>query len=880
VQRYESIRPPKLARRLLSTFLRSDFEEDVLGDLDERFQLNVQRSSLFHARLKYWHEVANYIRPFAIKKLRPSYPNPTGMFQSYFKVGFRNLLKNKLFSAINVSGMAISISSILLIALFINDELSFDRHVEDVDLKYRVYNEHFMDDGSKRKGAMVPPAIGPALEAEYPEVESYTRFLNFNYPTLLKVGDKKLSESGGGFADSTAIEMFDLKMLEGDPTTALSEPNSIVLNATLKKKYFGDKPALGQEIGVNNANYKVGGVFEDMSTHSHLQIKYMISMENYAQGAAKYMQSWTWNQFHTYIKLKKGSDAAALETKLKDLAERNAWPKTKPSGAYYIPHLIAYDQIHLHASDQLWDIAVRGNAQTVYILIAAALFILVIAILNFVNLSTARAVNRTKEVGVRKVVGAFRRQIINQFLSESFIVVLLALIIGSLAAVLLLPGLSSFTEKNISPWVLLDPKVVVTLILFTFITAIAAGAYPAFYISSYKPAQILGNKKSGRSGKTLLRKGLVVLQFVLSFFLIIASLTISNQYSFMRTTDMGFDKDNLIVLQLRGDMSKNMETTKNTFSDHPNIVSASLGYGLPGEAFAGDNLIDQRTGKAWNVNLLTIDHDYAKTLGLEIIAGRDFSKDFPSDEHEAYIVSEAAVKLLGYTDPKDALGHDVAWNRWDAQDSLKRGKVIGVVKDVQLNSMREAIAPVVLQIFPDAYSTLTLRVKPNDLPMTVAHLEKTWKTYNSEWPFEYRFLDENFDKMYKSEEKLTTLFTFFTGLTIFVACLGLFGLVVYSTTQRYKEISIRKVLGAGEGSLVLGLTKSYAALILIAFIIAVPLSYYAASTWLEKFAFRIELTPMLFVKAALFIAGISVLTVGIQSFKAARANPVDALKEQ
>ena len=644
---------------MLSALLRSDFEEDVVGDLDERFQLNVTRYSLSRARLTYWYEVMHYMRPFAIRKLKPSYTNSLGMFQSYMKVGFRNLVKNKLFSAINVSGMAISITSILIIALFVNDELSFDKHVADVGLKYRVFNEHFSDDGNVRKGAMVPPAIGPALVAEYPEVESYTRFLNFNYPTLLKVGDKKLSETGGGFADSTAIDMFGLKMLEGDPATALSEPNSIVLSATLKQKYFGDKPALGDPIGVNNANYKVGGVYEDFPGHSHLQLNYLISMENYSKGAAKYMESWTWNQFHTYIKLKKGTDAANLESKLKDFAERNAWPKTKGGGSYYIPHLMAYDDIHLQASDQLWDIAIRGNAQTVYILMAAALFILAIAILNFVNLSTARAVSRTKEVGVRKVIGAFRRQIINQFLSESFIIVAIALLIGIAATVLLLPGLNSFTEKNISSAILIDPKVIGALLVFTFVTAIAAGAYPAFYISSYKPAQILSNKKSGRSGKTLLRKGLVVLQFVLSFFLIIASLTISNQYSFMRTADMGFDKDNLIVLQLRGDMAKNMESTKNTFSDHPNVVSSTLGYGLPGEAFAGDNIIDQRTGKAWNVNLLTIDHDYPKTLGLEIIAGRDFSKDFPSDEHQAFIISEATAKLLGYTNPQDALAHDV-----------------------------------------------------------------------------------------------------------------------------------------------------------------------------------------------------------------------------
>jgi putative ABC transport system permease protein len=319
--------------------------------------------------------------------------------------------------------------------------------------------------------------------------------------------------------------------------------------------------------------------------------------------------------------------------------------------------------------------------------------------------------------------------------------------------------------------------------------------------------------------------------------------------------------------------------TKNTFLNHPNIINATMGYGLPGEAYAGDGIIDKAANRNMPVSMLTIDHDYIKTLGLRIVAGRDFSQDFPADEENAFVLSETAAKMLGHADPKQALGHELAWNRWDAQDSLKVGKVIGVVKDIHLNSLQDNITPVILHVYPFAYSTITLRIKNEDIPATIAHLESSWKKFNADWPFEYKFLDDNFDKLYKAEEKLATLFSFFTGFTIFVACLGLFGLVVYSTSQKYKEISIRKVLGASESSLVMKLAKVYVTLILFAFIIAAPFSYYAATQWLQKFAYHIDITPVLFLKAGAFILIISLLTVGIQSFKAARRNPVDALKE-
>jgi putative ABC transport system permease protein len=801
------------------------------------------------------------------------------MLKNYFKIGIRNLLKNRLFSFINIAGMAISIGTFLVIALFVADELKFDKHVDDVGLKYRVYNELYLEDGSMKKGAMIPPPIGPTLVTEFPEVEYATRFLNFNRPILFQFGDKKITEDKGGYIDPTIFEMFSIRLKEGDRKKALLTPNTTAISETLARKYFGENPALGQIIQIGDTTYRVDAVFEDFPAHSHLKLNYMLAMTEFANAFPDRMSRWGWSQFHTYIKLKPGTDAKQLEAKLEGFAQRHAWEQTKPNR--YIPHLMALDKVHLYAYDQLWDVADRGNIQTVYILSVTAIFILVISILNFINLSTARAINRVKEVGVRKVMGAFRVQLIYQFISESIVMALIAVVIGGMLAELGLPLVNLFAEKDIPTQIFLNPVVIPILLIAAIVLGIIAGAYPAFYISHFRPAQILSNKESGKtSGRALLRRSLVVLQFVLSFFLITASLVVGDQHKFLRTKDMGFDKENLVVIDMRGDMDKNFETTRNTFIDHPNIISASMGYGLPGQAFAGDGIIDKtNNSKKMPISMLTVDHDYIKTLGLKVIAGRDFSRDFPSDEKNAFIISETAAKMMGHTDPSRAIGHEIAWDRWDAPDSLKEGKVIGVVKDIHLNSLQQSITPVILHVYPFAYNTITLRIKSSEVPATIAHLESAWKKFNSEWPFEYKFLDENFDKLYKAEEKLATMFSFFTAFTILVACLGLFGLVVYSTSQKYKEISIRKVLGASESSLVVLLGKTYVGLLALAFIIATPFSYYAATSWLQKFAYHIDLTPMLFIKAGLGILIISLVTVGIQSLKAARSNPVDALKE-
>ena len=802
------------------------------------------------------------------------------MLRSYFTIGLRNLLKNKLFSVINISGMAISVACFFIIGLFVIDELSYDKHTSDPHLKFRVYNEMFSQDGSISVGSMVPPMIAPTLKTDYPEVDYYFRFLSINSKLLFQVGDNKTTEENGGYGEPTMFNMFDLKLIEGDRNTILTKPKTVALSETIAKKYFGDAPALGKIIRIGTEDVVVDGVYEDFSAHSHLHIRYLLRLEDLAIVLGDRMQSWQWNQFFTYIKLKPGAEGSALEGKLQSFAERHAWPVTKPNGGYFIPHLMQLDNVHLQASNQLWDIADRGNAQTVYILSGTALFILIIAILNFINLSTSRAMTRMKEVGVRKSIGAARSQLIKQFMSESVILALIALLIGVIITQLTLPSLNSFTEKSIPLDIFLDPINIASILLFALVVGVAAGAYPAFYISAFQPSSVLSGKQSATSGQNVFRKSLVVVQFMLSFFMIIAAIVVSDQLTYMQTKDMGFDMDNVIVIPLRGGLSKNKQAAKTEFSSNPNVISATMGYGLPGQAFAGDGFTDKETGREWHVSMLTVDPDYVKTLGLKIIAGRDFEKERPSDEQDAFIVSEATMKMLGLTDPNEALGHKISWKRWDDATKEKEGSIIGVIQDLHLNSLQQNITPVMIQVLPFAYNTLTLRIKGDDIPATIAHFENKWKQFESDWPFEYKFLDSNFDKLYKSETRLSKLFTFFTGFATFVACLGLFGLVAYNMSLRFREIGIRKVLGATETHLVVQLGKSYVFLVGIAFIIAIPVSYYAAHEWLQTFAYRTEISPSLFAKAALSILGVAIVTVGMQSLKAARGNPVNALKEQ
>jgi putative ABC transport system permease protein len=774
--------------------------------------------------------------------------------------------------------MAISLASFLLIGLFVLDEWKYDRDVAEVDLKYRVFNEYHNEQGITSESAMVPPMIGSSLKEQFPEVDYTTRLMNIQSSALFRTAAKSMTEQRGGYADPTVFDMFSLTLLEGDSKSALQQPHHLAISESVKKKYFGEAPALGQPIEVFGTPCEVAAVFADFPEHAHLKMDYFLSMEALIQEIPFRMQSWRWGQFHTYMKVKEGTDISGLHEKLARLIEKEAWPITKADGFDYVPMFMPMRDIHLHAYGQQHDIAVRGNIQTVYILCGTAIFILVISILNFVNLSTARAVNRAREVGVRKVVGAFRSQLIIQFITEAVLTTLMALMMAILLAVLAIPFLNAFLEKNIVLSELLTPEISVIIIASTVAVGVMAGAYPAFIISSYNPSGIL--RKSGGSGKAILRQGLVVVQFVISFLLIIGTWIVNDQHSFMRNGNQGFVKDNLVVIPLRDSLYSNLAAVKEQFSRGQGVEHVTLAYGLPGEAFAGDGITDGVTQKNFSASMLLVDEDYIPALGLELLAGRNFSEAFPADVKSAFVISETMAKMLGYSHPEDAIEHPLQWQRWDNPDSIKAGRVIGVTRDVHLASMRDAISPVVLQIAPEYYSSIILKLNTNDVSAVLTGAEKTWKSFGTQWPFEYHFLDQNFESMYKSEERLSGLFSAFSTFTIVVACLGLFGLVMYSINQRYREIGIRKVLGAAEGSLVVMLSKTYIALLFLAFVLAIPISYFAAIAWLERFVYHISLSPVIFLKSGLVIVLLALVTVVIQSLRAARSNPVSVLKSE
>lgn len=802
------------------------------------------------------------------------------MFLNYFKIAFRNLMKNRLFSVINILGMSISLTSVFTIALFLNDELQFDEHIIDADRKFRFYNSRVADNGETGNLAVLPYPLATYLQKDLPEVESTLRIMSTFGDNLFEANGKQLQQANGVFAETEIVDMLSLKFVEGDGTTALKDPNFVVLSRTTATKYFGNESALGKAIKISKSDYTVSGVIEDLPPTSHLKLDYILSFPTLTSNWAPVRyENWVNQQYITYVKLKPGTNATEFEKKVNVLIDTYADPQTKPQGFLHEPHLQNIKDIHLQSADFQWDIAVVGNGQTVYILSITAILVLIIASLNFINLSTARSIKRMKEVGVRKVVGAVRSQLIFQFIIESVIITGIALLIAITVTKAILPLINGFAEKSIP-----DPfSIVNTLILCVGAIALGflAGCYPALHLSRFRPALILSHK-GGQGGSGTVegfRKALVVVQFAFSFFLIISAMVVLSQNEYLKNKNLGFNKEQLVVLKLSSAQRANIQALKHEYANHANIISATLSYGLPGDIVAGDGITDPATGKAWGASMIIADHDYVNTFGMNVVAGRNFSSDAPGDKTSAFILNEEAVKAYGFGTPSDAIGKKVDWQIWGT-DSLKHGEVIGVVKDFHIRNFREKITPLVMHIEPRYFFSLTLKIKPDRIAETIAHLESTWKKADQEWPFNYQFIDESFDKMYKNEEKLSALLSAFTILAILIACMGLFGLVEYSVNQRSKEISIRKIFGAEISSLLVLLTKQYFILIAIAFIIVIPISYYASQQWLEEFVYHIEVDPMIFLKAGLIVIAITVLTVLSQSLRAAASNPTKILRTE
>ena len=736
--------------------------------------------------------------------------------------------------------------------------------------------------------AVTPPMFASTLDRDFPEVEKTARVMMMaEYKTLFEAGKNKFYEQSGYFVDSTFLDLFPITFKYGSRIKALDDANSIVISQEMAERFFGSDDPVGKQILKDKLPYIIKGVFEK-NPKFHLQFNYLISLSAVGIPAER-MQSWGWHQFVTYAKLKKQTDVKALESKFGAyVKQQSEQADNDGSASVDKPFFQPLKDIHLHSADFKFDLSQRGNISYVNALTIIAIFILLIACFNFINLATAKSLQRAKEVGVRKSVGAGRKQLVLQFIGETILLSFISILISIALAAVLLPWLNEFTNKHISSSLFINPVAIGLFIALALIVGILAGFYPALVLSAFKPVKVLksGITPNEEPGKTpWLRHGLVVTQFALSVLLIISAIVVFNQVNYLHNKDLGFNKEQIMFFPMRGDnMFNNTEAFKNELLKAPGVSSVSIGYGFPGDAVAGDEIIVPRNGKqtSHSATQLTVDFDYVKTLGVQIVAGRDFSKDMGTDKDHAWLINETAVKQLGFGTPQKALGQDLYWHPWGASnpDSLKMGKIIGVVKDFNYKSLYDKVETTVIQVFPDAAWKVAVKINTSNLGNTISSIRNVWNKFTPDYPIEYKFLDENFEQMYTAEDKLRSLLWIFTGIAIFIGCLGLFGLAAYTAERRKKEVGIRKVLGASTESVVMLLSKDFVVLVVIALCIASPVAWIFMHKWLEDFAYRVNISWWVFAIAAILSLSIAFITVSFQAIKAAIANPVKSLRTE
>lgn len=805
------------------------------------------------------------------------------MLKNYLKIALRHAWRNPSTTLINLSGLSIGITICFLIGLFVWDEWQFDQHHPDKDRIYRITAERG-GEGGPANWAGTSPAYGPSLSNDFPEVENTLRLYQIRQKLLFSREGDSFLEEHGFFAENSIFDFFDLPFQYGNPEQALLEPNSIVLTQPLAQKYFGNENPVGQTIEINNNEISITGVLAPQSEHFHLDFDYLLTFENLLNDVSEErIASWIWQDFYNYVKVHPGTNMIAFNDKLTRYVEQHAHPQTKEHGFYYYPVLQPLTDIHLHSGNLNNDAAIRGNNRYVNGLALVGLFLLIIACINFVNMSTARAAKRANEVGVRKASGAQQSQLRKQFLAEATIIVTIAMLIAIPMTLLSLPFLNNFSGKTLEFPMLTNiyfPMIIIGLIL---LIGLLAGSYPAFVLAAFRPASVLKGGITKPSGHVnWLRKSLVTTQFSLSILLISCVLIIFRQINFLNETDLGFNKAQLVHFPMKGSMFQNTENTKEEFLKIPGVSSASACFGIPGDIVSGDNIIvPGENRRNLPARIFNVDHDYIQTMGMNILAGRDFSKSNATDATETFIVNETALRNLDIAaTPEEAIGKRLEWQMWTEKDTIKKGTIIGVVKDFHYNSMHENVETTVLQIYPDSYWKMVLRLDAANMTETIAAIEEKWDAFNTGYPIDYQFVDAGFQAMYENEQKLSSLLLIFTVLAVFIACIGAFGLAIYATEQKRKEIGIRKVLGASVGSIVALMSKDFLKLVLIALFIATPLAWILMNSWLNDFAYRIDMEWWMFALAGILALLIAFLTVGSQSFKAALTDPVKSLRSE
>ena len=805
------------------------------------------------------------------------------MFRNYIKIAFRNLWKNIGYSAINIFGLAIGLAICLLITLYIVDELRYDRYNEKAERIYRV-NTDIRFGGGDLHLAVASDPMGPTLKRDYPQVEEYTRIYASSGTKLIKKGSDYINEPAVAHVDSTFFNVFTLPAIAGDTRTALNEPNTVVITESAAKKYFNNINVIGKTVEADETPYKITAVIKDIPQASHFHFDFLFSMDSVDYGWGNYLS----NNFQTYVVLKEGTDYKEFEKNFKQVLVKYLVPQAKQfmeinsmedfekAGNKLEYTLMPVTDIHLK-SDRAPELDTNSNIQYVYIFGAVALFVLLIACINFMNLSTARSASRAKEVGIRKVLGTEKKTLIVQFLSESIITVLIALIIAIGIAKLMLPLFNDLSAKTLLLRNLFASGFLPVIILLPLVVGTLAGIYPALFLSNFKPIVVLKGNANNTFKKSQLRSALVVFQFATSIILIIGTIVVYRQLNYIQTKNLGFKKEQVLIINGTGALENNAETFKNEVLNLPGVTSGTLSSFLPVSSarnditFSKTAVLDSKTGV--NMQRWAVDYDYMKTLGMEIAKGRSFSKEFGSDS-SAIIINETAAQLLGFDSP-------IGTKMYAFDDANKPTvfEVIGVVKNFHFESLRQNIGPLAM-LLGRSQGNASFKVATTDIQNLLATIGNKWKAIAPGLAFGYRFMDESFDEMYRGEQRVGKIAITFTTLAILIACLGLFGLVTYSTQQRVKEIGIRKALGASISNIVAMLSQDFLRLVLLSLLIASPLAWWAMNKWLEDFTYRISISWWVFAIAAVAAVIIALITLSFQSIRAALANPVKNLRTE
>ena len=800
------------------------------------------------------------------------------MFKMYLKIAWRNLAKNKFYSAVNIGGLTIGIASCILIGLYIANELSYDRFHKNAGRLVRVTPEYTVN-GVKNEVGQTASMPGPRLSAAFPEIESYVRILSFE-PHAVRFGDKNFVEPKFYYADSSFFSMFSFPLVEGSAVDALNAPNKIVISQSMERKYFGNETALGKQLLVDGTkNFVVSGVAKDAPANSQIKFSFIAS---YASLPNANSPSWNVEIYTTYFLLHKQPDVAGLEKKI--IAYMKVQKDVGNTGNdYLIYHLEPITRVHLYSA--LSGLEPNGNITYIYILAAVAFLILCIACVNYTNLATAQSVHRIPEIGIRKVLGSAKWQLFCQFVGESLLLNFIAFIFAIWTAIAALPVFNQLVERPLTCSVLRNPVAIGLMLVLYLLISLISSAYPALILSGLKLIKVLktGFSFSGKTGN--LRKSMIVFQFIVSVFLIISTAIIYRQLSYIQHKNLGYDKDHLVVLPVDGLIRGNYQHIKEALARVPNVLSVSCGAEEPTNIRWDDEITTSRAASSPPVfvNAWPTDIDFVKTMGLKVIAGSDYTlSDWmqvdtsrtAADPHNAFMLNESAAKALGVT-PERAIGMTI-------YRSGTKGIVKAVVKDFHYAPLHERIGPLVVFLNPDHRYIFQsfVKISGKDVQSTLNNLGATWKTYVSHRPFEFHFLDDNYNTIYHNEMQTAKIFTSFSTLAILLAGLGLFALAGFTTVQRAKEIGIRKVLGARVGQIVMLLASDFAALVVIASLIAFPIAYISMNNWLQGFAYRINMSWWVFLAAGAATTIIALLTISFQAIKAANMNPVESLKTE